>query len=105
MSSKTSDIQREFSDIYGEQLSVKNERLSATIKLVEHFIKIYNEKKKIIISRAPARVNLMGRHVDHQGGYVNTIAIDKEILLAASPRKDNIININNVNSTKFPTEN
>jgi len=103
LNSKTSDIQREFSDIYGEQLSVKNERLSATIKLVEHFIKIYNEKKKIIISRAPARVNLMGRHVDHQGGYVNTIAIDKEILLAASPRKDNIININNVNSTKFPT--
>ena len=102
MNSKTSDIQREFAEIYGEQLTVNNERLNAITKLVEHFIKIYNEKKKIIISRAPARVNLMGRHVDHQGGYVNTIAIDKEILLAASPRKDNIINIKNVNSTQFP---
>ena len=83
-------------------MTVNNERLNAITKLVEHFIKIYNEKKKIIISRAPARVNLMGRHIDHQGGYVNTIAIDKEILLAASPRKDNIINIKNVNSTQFP---
>jgi len=102
LNSKAGDIQREFSDIYGEQLTVNNERLSAITKLVEHFIKVYNEKKKIIISRAPARVNLMGRHIDHQGGYVNTIAIDKEILLVASPRKDNIINIKNVNSTQFP---
>ena len=102
MNSKTSDIQREFAEIYGEQLTVNNERLRAITKLVEHFIKIYNEKKKIIISRAPARVNLMGRHIDHQGGYVNTIAIDKEILLAASQRKDNVINIKNVNSTQFP---
>ena len=102
MNSNTDDIQREFADIYGEQLTVNNERLNAITKLVEHFIKIYNEKKKIIISRAPARVNLMGRHIDHQGGYVNTIAIDKEILLAASPRNDNIINIKNVNSTQFP---
>ncbi|HHZ80057.1 MAG TPA: hypothetical protein EYN59_02910 [Candidatus Marinimicrobia bacterium] len=103
LNSNTDDIQREFADIYGEQLTVNNERLNAITKLVEHFIKIYNEKKKIIISRAPARVNLMGRHIDHQGGYVNTIAIDKEILLAASPRNDNIINIKNVNSTQFPT--
>ena len=102
LNSNTDDIQREFADIYGEQLTVNNERLNAITKLVEHFIKIYNEKKKIIISRAPARVNLMGRHIDHQGGYVNTIAIDKEILLAASPRNDNIINIKNVNSTQFP---
>ena len=102
LNSKAGDIQREFSDIYGEQLTVNNERLGAITKLVEHFIKVYNEKKKIIISRAPARVNLMGRHIDHQGGYVNTIAIDKEILLVASPRKDNIINIKNVNSTQFP---
>ena len=102
LNSKTSDIQREFAEIYGEQLTVNNERLNAITKLVEHFIKIYNEKKKIIISRAPARVNLMGRHIDHQGGYVNTIAIDKEILLAASQRKDNVINIKNVHSTQFP---
>ena len=102
LTSKTADVQRELSDIYGDELTVNNERLNTITKLVEHFIKIYNEKKKIIIARAPARVNLMGRHVDHQGGYVNTIAIDKEILLAASPRKDNIISIKNVNSTQFP---
>ena len=97
----TDNIRREFARIYGEQLTVNNERLDAVTSLIEAFIKNYNEDREIVISRAPARVNLMGRHIDHQGGHVNAIAIDKEILLAASPRKDQIIKLKNVNSEQF----
>ena len=101
LNSPTDNIRREFARIYGEQLTVNNERLDAVTSLIETFIKNYNEDREIVISRAPARVNLMGRHIDHQGGHVNAIAIDKEILLAASPRKDQIIKLKNVNSAQF----
>ncbi|MCC5878165.1 MAG: galactokinase [Candidatus Sumerlaeia bacterium] len=36
------------------------------------------------ISRAPGRVNLIGEHVDYNGGFVLPAAIDREIKLAAS---------------------
>ncbi len=56
----------------------------------------------IIIIRAPGRINLMGRHVDHQNGLVNLIAIDKEIFITASIRKDFRLVAHNVDNVNFP---
>ncbi|GAH68504.1 unnamed protein product, partial [marine sediment metagenome] len=56
----------------------------------------------IIIVRAPGRINLMGRHVDHQNGLVNLIAIDKEIFITASIRKDYRLVAHNVDKVNFP---
>ncbi|TFG27863.1 MAG: hypothetical protein EU532_06520 [Promethearchaeota archaeon] len=58
-----------------------------------------NEEVKII--RVPGRINLMGRHIDHQGGNVNLIAIDQEIFLTASLREDHKILANNIDKIKF----
>jgi len=56
----------------------------------------------VCIVRAPGRVNLMGRHVDHQGGHVNPLAIDREVILVASPRDDDVIRLVNVRPREFP---
>jgi len=56
----------------------------------------------IIIVRAPGRINLMGRHVDHQNGLVNLIAIDKEIFITASIRKDFKLIGHNIDEINFP---
>jgi galactokinase len=37
----------------------------------------------------------MGRHVEHRGGCINVISINKEVLCVASPGFDDIINISN----------
>ncbi len=55
----------------------------------------------IIIVRAPGRINLMGRHIDHQGGNVNLIAIDKEIFITASLRDDLKIIAYNIDQALF----
>jgi len=58
--------------------------------------------RQCIVARSPGRVNLMGRHVDHQGGMCNLMAIDHEIVLAASPRDDDSINLWNLESASYP---
>ena len=57
--------------------------------------------EEIIIIRAPGRINLMGRHIDHQGGNVNLIAIDQEIFITASMREDFKIIAHNVDEINF----
>ena len=55
-----------------------------------------------ILVRSPGRINLMGRHVDHQGGTCNLMAIDHEITMAAAPRDDDRINLWNVDAENYP---
>jgi|TARA_B110000037_G_scaffold213074_1_gene267008 galactokinase len=42
---------------------------------------------------APGRVNLIGEHVDYNGGNVLPAAIDKHLLVLASPRTDGVVRL------------
>ncbi len=86
-----------FEDIYGDHKPYFiEERRRAYIQLLDKFIKKYGDKE-VVITRSPGRVNLLGRHIEHKGGSINVMSIDRETLLAASPRDDDIINLANVN--------
>ncbi len=58
-----------------------------TITLLQAFIGRYGDRP-MILARAPGRVNLMGRHIEHRGGGVNVMAVAYDTLVAASPRDD-----------------
>ena len=62
---------------------------------IEKFIERYGDRKAII-ARAPGRVNLMGRHIEHRGGSVNVMAVDAATVFVASPREDDKIHLANV---------
>ena len=49
------------------------------------------------VFRAPGRVNLIGEHTDYNDGFVFPMAIDRETLVAASPRADRRVRIYSVN--------
>jgi len=98
----TRSFQRVLRRIYGTDETFVNERRAAVAGVLKHFIRKFGADKPVVVARSPGRINLMGRHVDHRGGHVNMMAIDKEILLVGSPREDDVLRLTNVDSANFP---
>ena len=69
--------------------------------VLDTFIQRYGPKKKAAIFRSPGRINLMGRHIDHQGGNVNVMAINREIIMVAAPRDDDVVTLSNTSTSLF----
>ncbi|NMC04590.1 MAG: NTP transferase domain-containing protein, partial [Candidatus Lokiarchaeota archaeon] len=80
-----------FEGIYGSNYSRIEEKLSQYLASLRGFKEKFPELDCVFIARAPGRVNLMGRHVDHRGGDVNMVAIDREVIIVAAPRQDSMI--------------
>ncbi|MGV9199648.1 MAG: galactokinase [Promethearchaeia archaeon] len=86
---------------YGKNYNKIKDKLSFIQSLLELHKTAYGNQNCSII-RVPGRINLMGRHVDHQGGVLNLMAIDREMIFIASSRNDHKINVQNYKSKKFP---
>lgn len=90
---KASDI---ISDIGKGEFAELEPQKERYLALLNKFIEKYGDKKAII-AKAPGRVNFMGRHIDHRGGSINVLAIDRDISLVVSPRLDDTVNVHCVN--------
>lgn len=95
-------LQGVLAGLYGDDAPVLQERREAMREVVQAFIGQYGPDRPMVICRAPGRINLMGRHVDHRGGFVNVMAINREALVAASPRADDVVRLRHLSVTQFP---
>jgi N-acetylgalactosamine kinase len=86
---------------YGRDETLLTERRRALRRVTSAFARHYGPDRAMILCRAPGRVNLMGRHVDHRGGFVNVMAFGREVLLAAGPRDDDRLRLRNVEPGRF----
>jgi N-acetylgalactosamine kinase len=93
---------RRFAEIYGPDKSRLEERRKLFISALKLFVKRYGPDRPAIIVRAPGRINLLGRHVDHRGGAVNVMAIDRDAVFIAAPRTDDQVRMCSVNPQKHP---
>lgn len=66
--------------------------------LKEEFLKIYGEGN-IRTFHSPGRVNLIGEHIDYNGGYVFPCALEFGTYACVKQREDNIVTLA---STNFP---
>ncbi|NLG51983.1 MAG: galactokinase [Chloroflexi bacterium] len=64
--------------------------LSTTTR--EHFRRLYDEEPAFLVA-APGRVNLIGEHTDYNDGFVLPVAIDRHVVVAASPRRDRFVRL------------
>lgn len=87
--------------IYGDNAALRDEKRKRLLATVELFIDRFGTDGLVTVIRAPGRVNLMGRHVDHRGGCVNLMAIDREHILVARPRNDATVIARNADAGQF----
>ena len=64
--------------------------------LTNKFVEVYGVPPQTIV-RAPGRVNLIGEHTDYNDGYVLPIAIDRDVLVAASPSSESAVCLYSMN--------
>lgn len=67
----------------------------------ERFCREFGGERRVFVVRSTGRVNLLGMHVDHRGGFVNPIAL-REIFLVAEPRDDDEVRLCNADPA-FPS--
>lgn len=86
-----------FRDMEYASERLQNSRFAKYKTLIEQFIHKFGNRK-ILVTSAPGRVNLMGRHIDHQGGSTNVMCINRETIMVVAPRTDDIVRISNADS-------
>ncbi len=89
------EMDEQFARLYGKDIQQQKQRY---LTLLRRFADKYGDRK-VVITRAPGRVNLMGRHIDHRGGGINVMAADCDQVFVASGRDDDVVRISNVDTT------
>ncbi|HOC56397.1 MAG TPA: galactokinase family protein [Verrucomicrobiota bacterium] len=90
---------RKFRQWYGEEVPWQQIRGA-----LGAFMQRYGKDRQVAIVRSPGRINLMGRHIDHQGGTVNVMAVNREIIMVAAPRADDAVALANTEGGQFSEE-
>ena len=92
---------RRLADIFGPDTDDLDSRFTHYTELLTLFDQIYDPQQQTALIRAPARINLKGVHVDHRGGYLNYMAIDREVVMVVSPRDDDLVVLHDEASDAF----
>ncbi len=87
---------------YSDDVRLIEERARAYLAVLDRAAQLLGAKERVLLVRSPGRVNLMGRHVDHQGGNCNLMTVGYETLVAAHPRNDDRVCLYNLDRGRFP---
>jgi len=90
--------------LYGDDPALLEDRRRAYEHAVQEFCVAFDPGAEVVVSRAPGRANLLGRHVDHRGGFVNPIALNLEVVLVAQARDDDRFVVRNCDPAYPPRE-
>lgn len=92
----------EFVALYSDNERLIQDRARAYLAILDHAALSLGRDERVLLVRSPGRVNIMGRHVDHQGGNCNLMTIGYETLMAVRPRPDDKVCLYNVEWERFP---
>ena len=93
--SQSSQVEHLLGGIFGEDRALIAQRSRFYRHVLEAARPILGDRTCFVM-RCPARVNLMGMHVEHQGGLENPICIPREHFAVVAPRDDDEMRLYNV---------
>jgi N-acetylgalactosamine kinase len=88
--------------IYGDHADLHEEKIRELTRVLQCYGNRFGFESKVCIVRAPGRVNLMGRHIDHRGGMTNFLAIDRETIAVAGLSDDHQVAAINTEPERYP---
>lgn len=88
-------------ETYGGDAALIESKRQRILSLLSLHLQQFGDQP-VVIARAPGRVNIMGRHIDHQGGHVNMIAIDRDLYVIVGLRSDRWVHLRNLRPDAFP---
>ncbi len=92
---------KHLSEIYGGDPSLVEQKCAQLVRMLRNYVRRFSDDP-VVITRAPGRVNIMGRHVDHQGGFANLIALDRDFYLVVGAREDRQVVLHNMRERDLP---
>jgi N-acetylgalactosamine kinase len=94
-------LRRWLHSIYGPHEDLHREKCRDLVAVLRCYGRRFGLEEKVCIVRAPGRINLMGRHVDHRGGLTNFLAIERETMAVVGLRPDDQVLAVNTQPKKF----
>ena len=94
-------LKRWLRNVYGPHPDLHEQKCRDLAGVLACYGKRFGVDGKVCIVRAPGRINLMGRHVDHRGGMTNFLAIDRESIAVVGLRDDGDVVAVNTQPAKF----
>ncbi|MCK5844709.1 MAG: hypothetical protein KAG97_08390, partial [Victivallales bacterium] len=94
-------LANELKELYCESDKTIAAHLRNYGELLETASNFLDPNREAFLVRSPGRVNVMGRHIDHQGGNCNLMTIGYESLLLVALRDDDTVRMFNCDSAKF----
>jgi N-acetylgalactosamine kinase len=91
-----------FTEYYGDEPALLAEKCAAYRAALLCFRQHFGRDRSVILVRSPGRINVMGRHIDWQGGRCNLMAVTQEVIMAVAPRADDLIEARNFDPRQFP---
>ncbi|MBD3307805.1 galactokinase [candidate division KSB3 bacterium] len=90
--------------IYGDGHHILTAQIPRYLEALRRYAAVYGDAQKVILVRAPGRVDLIGSHTDYHQGYVLPMALDKHTILVAGKRSDTRIVLHNTDAQFPPTD-
>jgi N-acetylgalactosamine kinase len=88
--------------IYGSHEDLHRQKCRDLLSVLRCYGKRFGLDQRVCIVRAPGRINLMGRHVDHRGGLTNFLAIERETIAVVGLRPEGDVVAVNTQPRMFP---
>jgi len=96
-------VDRRLAEIYGPDSGRIARHLPIWKSALDGFAAAFSPDARAIIARSTGRINLLGMHIDHRGGAVNTLGVGDTVLVA-EPREDDRVVLRNLEGGYGPRE-